>query len=96
VREFGIRAAIGASPSDLSRLVLGSAMGMAVTGIVIGLFSTLLLSWLIASRVRAVDFDSPVTYALVGLLQLTIAIGAAAIPGRRASRADPLAALRTD
>jgi putative ABC transport system permease protein len=96
VREFGVRAAIGASPSDQARLVLGSALRMAVPGIAIGLFGTLLLSWLIASRVRGVDFDSPATYALVALLQLTIAVAAAAIPSRRASRADPLAALRTE
>jgi putative ABC transport system permease protein len=96
VREFGVRAAIGASPRDQARLVLGSALRMAVPGIATGLFGTLLLSWLIASRVRAVDFDSPATYALVALLQLTIAVAASAIPSRRASRADPLAALRTE
>jgi predicted permease len=96
VREFGVRAAIGASPGDQARLVLGSALRMAVPGIAIGLLGTLLLSWLIASRVRGVDFDSPATYALVALLQLTIAVAAAAIPSRRASRADPLAALRTE
>ncbi len=96
VREFGIRAAIGASPGDQARLVFGSALRMAVPGIAAGMFGTLLLSWLIGSRVRAVNFDSPVTYALVALLQLTVAIAAAAIPSRRASRADPLAALRTE
>lgn len=96
VREFGIRAAVGASPGDQVRLVLRSALGMAAPGIALGLFGTLLLSWLIASRVRAVDFDSPLSYAMVALLQLTIATAAAAIPGRRAARADPLAALRTD
>lgn len=95
VREFGIRAAVGASPGDQVGLVLRNALGMAVPGIAIGLFGTLLLSWLIASRVRAVDFDSPLSYAMVALLQLTIAVTAAAIPARRAARADPLAALRT-
>lgn len=96
VREFGIRAALGAAPRDQRRLVLGGALRMALPGIAIGLFGTLLLSWLIASRVRAVDFDSPLSYAVVALLQLTIALAAAAVPGRRASRADPLSALRID
>jgi predicted permease len=96
VREFGVRAAIGASPGDQARLVLGSALKMAVPGIAIGLFGTLLLSWLIASRVRGIDFNSPLTYALVAMLQLAIATAAAAIPGRQASHADPLAALRID
>lgn len=96
VREFGIRAAVGASPQDQARLVMTGALKMAVPGIAIGLFGTLLVSWLVASRVRAVDFNSPLTYLIVGVLQLTIAMAASAIPGRRASRADPLAALRTD
>jgi hypothetical protein len=96
VREFGVRAAIGASPGDQARLVLGSALKMAVPGIAIGLFGTLLLSWLIASQVRGIDFNSPLTYALVAVLQLAIATAAAAVPGRRASHANPLAALRTD
>ena len=50
----------------------------------------------ITSRVRGIDFNSPLTYALVALLQLAIAMAAAAVPGRRAAHADPLAALRTD
>ena len=96
MREFGVRAAIGASPGNQARLVLASALKMAVPGIAIGLFGTLLLSWLIASRVRGIDFNSPLTYALVAMLQLLISIAAAAVPGRRASHADPLAALRTE
>jgi ABC-type lipoprotein release transport system permease subunit len=44
----------------------------------------------------SIRIDSPLTYVLVAMIQVTIAIAAAAIPGRRASRADPLAALRTD
>lgn len=96
MREFGIRAALGAAPGDQTRLVLSNALRMAVPGIAIGAFATLLLSWLIASRVRAIDFDSPLSYVVVAALQLTIAIAAAAIPGRRAARADPLSALRAD
>jgi len=96
VREFGIRAAIGAAPADQARLVVGSALGMAGAGIVIGLFGALLLSWLITAWTSGLDLDSPLVYAIVGLLQLTIAVAAAAVPGRRAARANPLAALRTE
>jgi predicted permease len=96
VREFGIRAAIGAAPADQTRLVMRDVLRMALPGIAIGLFGALLLSWLVRSRVSGVDFNSPLTYAIVGLGQLAIALAAAAIPGRRASRADPLAALRAD
>jgi hypothetical protein len=96
VREFGIRAAIGASPADQVKLVLGSALWMAGPGVAVGLFGALLLSWLITSSVRGLDVNSPMTYAIVGFLQLTIAVAAAAVPGRRAARANPLAALRTE
>lgn len=69
---------------------------MAGPGIAVGLFGALLLSWLIGSLVRGIDFNSPMMYATVGLLQLAIAIAAAAVPGRRAARANPLAALRIE
>jgi ABC-type lipoprotein release transport system permease subunit len=55
-----------------------------------------LLSWLVASRVASLDLNSPVTYLVVAVLQLAIALVAAAIPGRRAARASPLAALRVE
>ena len=96
VREFGIRAAIGAAPADQARLVVGSALGMAGPGILIGLFGALLLSWLITSWTSGLDLDSPLVYGIIGLLQLTIAVAAAAVPGRRAARANPLAALRAE
>ena len=76
--------------------MVGSALGMAGPGIVIGLFGALLLSWLITGVASGLDLDSPLVYAIVGLLQLTIAVAAAAVPGRRAARANPLAALRTE
>ncbi|HLG59699.1 MAG TPA: ADOP family duplicated permease [Vicinamibacterales bacterium] len=95
-REFGIRAAIGAAPAGLVKLVVGGALRMAGPGIAVGLFAALLLTWLIAGSLSGLDLDSPLTFAMVGLLQLTIAVAAAAIPGRRASRADPLVALRAE
>jgi predicted permease len=96
VREFGIRAAMGAAPGDQTRLVVRGALQMAGPGIVIGLFGALLLSWLIGSRVSGLDLRGPLMYATVGLLQLAIAFAAAAIPGRRAARANPLDALRAE
>ena len=72
------------------------ALWMAGPGVAVGLFGALLLSWLITSSVRGLDVNSPMTYAIVGFLQLTIAVAAAAIPGRRAGRASPLAALRAE
>jgi hypothetical protein len=96
IREFGVRAAMGASPADQAKLVLSGALTMAGPGIALGLFGALLLSWLVASRVASLDLNSPVTYLVVAVLQLAIALVAAAIPGRRAARASPLAALRVE
>jgi hypothetical protein len=56
---------------------------MAITGITIGLFGTLLPSWLFASRVRGIDFNSPLTYALVAILQLAISTPPRRFPGAR-------------
>ncbi len=95
-RELGIRAAIGAAPADLARLVVVGALGMAGPGIAAGLFAALLLSWLIAGTLSGLDVDSPMTFAMIGLLQLLIAVATAVIPGRRASRANPLGALRAE
>jgi ABC-type antimicrobial peptide transport system permease subunit len=95
-REFGIRAAIGAAPAELARLVVGGTMRMAGPGIAAGLLAALLVSWLIAGNLSGVDLDSPMTLVVVGFLQLTIAVAAAAVPGRRASRASPLATLRAE
>jgi predicted permease len=95
-REFGIRAAIGAAPTELARLVVGRALRMAGPGIAAGLFAALLLSWLIAGSLSGLDLDSPMTFVIIGFLQVTIAVAAAAVPGRRASRASPLATLRAE
>jgi predicted permease len=95
-REFGIRAAIGAAPGELARLVVGGALRMAGPGIAAGLFAALLLSWVIAASLSGLDLDSPMTLVVVGFLQLTIVVAAAAVPGRRASRASPLATLRAE
>jgi hypothetical protein len=95
-REFGIRAAIGAAPAELARLVIGGALRMASPGIAAGLSAALLLSWLAVGSLSGLDLDSPMTLIAVGCLQLTIAVAASAVPGWRASRASPLATLRAE
>jgi hypothetical protein len=67
--------ALERSRTDVANGVgLGSALGMAIPGVVNGLFGTPLVSWLIGGYVRAVNFDSPSTYVVVAVLQLTIAL----------------------
>lgn len=94
LRDFGLRRALGATSGDLSKLVVGSAMKVIVTGLVIGLVLSAAFSQLISTMlfgVKPLDF---VTFALVMLvLGLTAAISIAG-PAWRASRVDPAVALR--
>jgi predicted permease len=95
-REFGIRAALGSAPADLRRLVARGAFQMAAPGVAAGLFGALLLAWLIEGTLTGLDLDSPMMFAAVGVLQLAVAMAAAAVPAFRASRANALDALRVE
>ena len=94
--EIGLRMALGASPSDVSRLMLGQALRLTATGLTIGLLGSLAASRLIITNmlfeVRPTD---PATYAVVASLLAAAALSASYFPARRASRLDPLATLRT-
>jgi putative ABC transport system permease protein len=92
--EFGLRSALGAQPANILRLVLGGAARLAAVGTFIGLLLSLFASRLIASMLFGVrSFDAP-TYAIVIAVVLLVVVLAAAIPARRASRVDPMVALR--
>jgi putative ABC transport system permease protein len=95
-REFGVRIALGASTSDVLRLVIGSAARVIVAGGVVGLATAAALSRTIATFLFGVEPLDPATYASVGLvLALTAAIAAAA-PAWRATRVDPVEAFRAE
>lgn len=95
-RELGVRAAVGATPGDLGRLVVGGALRVSAIGVAVGSASALALVTLVKSVVTGLDLDSPTTVALVALLLMAIVVAAAAVPGRRAARVDPLSALRAE
>lgn len=95
-REFGIRAAVGASPPDLRRLVIGGAMRTAVPGVAGGLMAALGLMQLTASAFSGLDVNSPLTYLLVGMLQVAIVVAGCVLPARVAGRINPLVALRAE
>jgi ABC-type lipoprotein release transport system permease subunit len=69
---------------------------MAAPGVAAGLFGALLLAWLIEGTLTGLDLDSPMMFAAVGVLQLAVAMAAAAVPAFRASRANALDALRVE
>ncbi len=95
-REFGIRMALGASPAGLLRLVIGQGTRLAGIGVVIGLLASLTLSRVMTSLLYSTRPTDPMTYIVVSLLMLSIALFAAVLPARRASQVDPMVALRTE
>ncbi len=92
--EIGIRAALGASRGDLLRLVLRGGMLMAAIGLVLGFAGALGLTRLLANLLFGVGARDPATIAAVAVLLAAVALFACYIPARRATRVDPLVALR--
>lgn len=95
-REIGVRMALGAAPSRVIRMVLGSAVKTMVTGLSVGLVG----GWLLSRFVRAFLFNSdahdPGVYLGAAVVLVAVGLIAAIVPARRASAVDPLVALRTE
>jgi putative ABC transport system permease protein len=94
--ELGIRLALGAARSDILRLVLGHGLKMAMTGVVVGLLVAFALTRLMSSMLFGVGATDPLTFALIALILIVVALLACYIPARRATRVDPLTALRSE
>jgi putative ABC transport system permease protein len=95
-REIGIRVALGAQTRDVRRLFLRHGLLLILSGIGLGLAASLALNRLIASLLVGVQSIDPVTYATVSAVLAAVALVATWLPARRASRIDPVLALRTD
>ncbi len=93
-REIGIRMALGAQRRDILRLVLGQGIGSAIAGVGIGIAAALGLTRLMTSLLFGVTPNDGFTFASVAVLLVLVAMAACAIPVRRATRVDPLVALR--
>ena len=92
--EIGIRMALGAHPHDVLKLVVGRGIRMALTGVAIGLAGALALTRWMSSLLFGVDPMDPATFATVSLTLIGVALLACYIPARRASRLDPIIAVR--
>ncbi|MEW6128150.1 MAG: ABC transporter permease [Acidobacteriota bacterium] len=92
--EIGIRMALGAGRREVFRLVVGHGMQLTMIGVVAGLSVAFVLTRLMATLLFNVSATDPLTYTLIGLLLVVVALLACYIPARRATRVDPLVALR--
>jgi ABC-type antimicrobial peptide transport system permease subunit len=95
-RELGIRVALGARSRDIVRTVLGTSVAVAVVGIVIGAVSSIFAGRLLESLLFGIKPYDPRVLGAVALLLVGLSTVANWIPARRAARADPLAALRSE
>jgi putative ABC transport system permease protein len=96
VREFGVRIAMGASASDVMRLVLGNAARLMLLGLAIGLIAAAALTRYLATLLYNVKPLDPVTFIAVPVLLVITAAIAVAAPAWRAARVDPVVAFRNE
>jgi putative ABC transport system permease protein len=95
-QEIGVRMAIGAEGIDVLRLVLKEAMMVAAAGIALGLATAAILSQLMTSLLFGISTRDPLTFALGGGTLAVVALSASCIPALRATRVDPVIALRAE
>jgi putative ABC transport system permease protein len=94
--EIGVRVANGAESRDILKLVIGHGCGLASIGVAAGTAGSLGLTHLIETFLYGVEQTDPTTFLIVTLVLLGAALGACWVPARRATRIDPLTALRQE
>jgi ABC-type antimicrobial peptide transport system permease subunit len=95
-QEIGVRVALGARSSDVMKMVLGQGTKLAAVGVGIGLVGAFALTRVMSTLLFEVSVTDPVTFAAVVALLAIVALLACYIPARRATKVDPLIALRCE
>jgi putative ABC transport system permease protein len=95
-RELGVRLALGATRTDLLRLVVGQSLRQVLPGIAAGVLAALALTRVMASQLYGVSATDPVTFAVVTLALVGVGVVASYVPALRAARVEPNAALRQE
>jgi ABC-type antimicrobial peptide transport system permease subunit len=95
-KEFGVRAALGASPQSIARMVLKEGLGLGCIGLALGLAAALGFARFLKSELYGVAVYDPGTFFLSAAVLLAVAIVACYLPARRAMAVDPMLALRDE
>jgi putative ABC transport system permease protein len=94
--EIGIRLALGAQPNSVLALVLKHGFALAAAGVVFGLGASIVLTRLLTTMLFGVTATDPLTFAAIPLMLILVSLAASYIPARRATKVDPIVALRCE
>jgi putative ABC transport system permease protein len=92
--EIGIRMALGAQRMDVLKLVVGQGLKLVLVGVALGLIAAFILTRVMSSLLFGISATDPITFIAISLVLISVALLASFIPARRATRVDPMIALR--